>query len=122
MMSAADFPDVFPWMREIDTCGKADRSSKKSIRTPWAYDECIARWEDDDGRVLKDSPSRTSPITESAPSKRMDPVMAYFLFPILPALLFCRATVAILSAAQIVIAGNAIATGRPDRRQSALAR
>jgi hypothetical protein len=39
MMSAADFPEVFPWMRE----------PRVKHPTP----SCIARWEDDGGRCLE---------------------------------------------------------------------
>ena len=42
MLSDADFPDIFPWMAGRKEEDAGDRSPTAS---------CIARWEDDGGRI-----------------------------------------------------------------------
>lgn len=51
MLSAADFPEVFPWMS-----GRPEHVRGSSTRPSMA--KCIARWEDDGGRTLRSSDVR----------------------------------------------------------------
>ena len=54
MLSAADFPMVFPWMAEQSPGHQRERRLRRPTAT------CIARWEDDGGRTLN-PPSLSRP-------------------------------------------------------------
>jgi len=65
MLSAADFPEIFPWMAERS----AGHVRVSSIKPPAT--SCIARWEDDGGRTLRSSglrPPTTEPVTSTGPA------------------------------------------------------
>ena len=54
MLAAADFPLLFPWMTER----LLGHGEKTTVQLPLA--SCIARWEDDGGRILN-PPSLSRP-------------------------------------------------------------
>jgi len=57
VISHADFDDIFPWMARNESVGKKpDRGSDTSAEF------CVARWEDDGGRVPKEGAARPSEI------------------------------------------------------------
>jgi hypothetical protein len=91
MLSAADFPAVFPWMAE-----RLPRHERKgTIQLPTA--SCIARWEDDGGRTLNPVSGNRPPTDELRVSR--DSVTNLWVVPLVaftvPAL--AVATMAILS-------------------------
>ena len=89
MLSAADFPDVFPWMAE--RLPGDERETR--IEPPTA--SCIARWEDDGGRTLeRASGSRPPTGGREVPSEWVPWFVPFVAFPA-PAL--AVATVAILN-------------------------
>ena len=55
MLSAADFPDVFPWMAE--RLPGHERDTRSDL--PGA--SCLARWEDDGGRTLEHASGSRAP-------------------------------------------------------------
>lgn len=65
MISAADFADVFPWMpkggpgsRTGVVAGRRLRRRLEDRRAAQGrYDECLARWEDDGGRIREVPPT-----------------------------------------------------------------
>ncbi len=69
MISAADFPDVFPWMAKSGADRARGLKASQPIRNrsvQWEYDECLARWEDDGGWPGKPSSLYASTSREFA--------------------------------------------------------
>lgn len=66
MLSAADFPEIFPWMAERS----AGQARASSIKPP--APSCIAKWEDDGGQMLRSSRNR-QPTSEPVTSTGLAP-------------------------------------------------
>ena len=89
MLSAADFPDVFPWMAE--RLPGDERQTR--IELPTA--SCIARWEDDGGRTLERASGSRPPTNGREVSS--DWVPWFVPFVAFPAPALAVAAMAILS-------------------------
>lgn len=92
MLSAADFPEVFPWMagRPVHVLGSSTRPSMA---------KCIARWENDGGRTLRSSDVRRPANEPAVPHLEPDPWVLPLAACAIPALAI--ATMAIVAAACI---------------------
>lgn len=68
MISAANFPQIFPWMIELHISNPADHTRLINIEAApqitdcnqASYDPCLARWDDDGGMAFNSQPSHSA--------------------------------------------------------------